>query len=364
MDGRESSAEKKRYRRSCPAQLPALPPFTGTLEFTPLFARPRKCEPLILVPTDSSDSSPPTVARESALRLAAAGTEAHESARLWSSGCTLSGVYYNGEGGVGEGNAGEERSDAQSGWGSVGFEGRVERGSIRGSRRTRAEMEGEKAAVIVAAEELVQKVMGAWDSSHDPFHALRVRDLALSLASEEGLRLSSFPVVELAALLHDIDDHKYAARGEKVGNVVESFLKEHNVESNTAEAVLKIVTTMGFKEELGASGNVPISPEFAVVQDADRLDAIGAIGIARAFTFGGSRNRKMHDPAEAPRTSLTKSEYAKGVAQPTTINHFAEKLLKLKDLMKSQAGKKRAQQRHEFMLSFLQQFKEEWEGKC
>jgi len=217
--------------------------------------------------------------------------------------------------------------------------------------------------VILAAEELVQKVMGAWDSSHDPFHALRVRDLALSLACEEGLRLSSFLTVELAALLHDIDDHKYAASDENEGSTVESFLKQHNVESNTAETVLQIVTTLGFKEELERAENGPISPEFAVVQDADRLDAIGAIGIARAFTYGGSRNRKMHDPAQAPRTDITKSEYTSGDAHPTTINHFAEKLLKLKDLMKSKAGKKRAIQRHEFMLTFLQQFYFEWEGQ-
>lgn len=131
-----------------------------------------------------------------------------------------------------------------------------------------------------------------------------------------------------------------------------------------AEAVVKIVTSIGFKEELGATGHDPISPEFAVVQDADRLDAIGAIGIARCFTYGGSHNRRMHDPAEAPRTSLTKSDYASGDVHPTTINHFHEKLLKLKDLMKSQAGKRRAKQRHEYMLSFLVQFQEEWEGVC
>jgi hypothetical protein len=181
MDSSESSAEKKRCRRSCPKELPALPPFTGTLEFTGthLFGRHRRCEPLILVPANSDDSSPPTFVRESALRLAQARTG--ESAPLWSPGCTLASVYSNAEG---EGAAGEKPYDAARG--SLG---------LVGNRRTRAEMESEKPAVIVAAEELVQKVMGAWDSSHDPFHALRVRDLALSLASEEGLRLSSFPVV-------------------------------------------------------------------------------------------------------------------------------------------------------------------------
>ena len=205
----ESSAERKRYRRSCPTDVPALPPFTGKLEFTPLFTRGRKCEPLILVPTTSSDASPPTVALQSTAHQLVRESSVHRaretSAHLWSSGCTLAGVFSNGEGRGGVGNA-DARNAAQSARASVessvGFDSAVERGSIRGSRRTRAEMEGEKAAVIVAAEELVQKVMGAWDSSHDPFHALRVRDLALSLASEEGLRLSSFPVVRLRLLSH------------------------------------------------------------------------------------------------------------------------------------------------------------------
>lgn len=312
---------KKRKRRHCPNELPTMPPFSGTLEWTSTGSKPRKHDPLLLLSTSQGNS--------------------------------LASLYNSYT--IKRGN--EESAGGQSTQALL----KVAEDLVGGLNRAGA-MEGKKkAAVIVAAEELVHQVMGAWDSSHDPFHALRVRDLALSLACEEGLRLSSFLTVELAALLHDIEDHKYATSDDRV--TVESFLKLNNVESNTAAAVLKIVTTMGFKEELEGSGNESISPEFAVVQDADRLDAIGAIGIARAFTYGGSKNRKMHDPAQAPRTNLTKSDYTSAQTHPTTINHFAEKLLKLKDLMKSQAGKKRAMQRHEFMLSFLQQFHGEWEGK-
>lgn len=183
----QSPVEKKRYRARAGGDIPTLPPFTGTLVFTPSYKRTRKCEPLVLASTKSGTA---------ALRPDASG----ESALPWSPKRTLVGGYPNAEG-----NAGE-RNDAQSARagsveGSVGFESAVERGSIRGSRRTRAEMEGEKAAVIVAAERLVHEVMGGRDSSHDAFHALRVRDLALSLASEEGLRLSSFPVVRFQLLL-------------------------------------------------------------------------------------------------------------------------------------------------------------------
>ncbi|KAL3684025.1 hypothetical protein R1sor_002047 [Riccia sorocarpa] len=223
--------------------------------------------------------------------------------------------------------------------------------------RTGVEIE----AVVKDAEELVQKVMGKWDSSHDPFHVYRVRSLALSLADEEGLPPESRQIVELAALLHDIDDHKYASTREKrTEPTAEEFLTQHQIDPTLKEAIMNIIHSMGFKEELNSSSKRKFSLEFAVVQDADRLDAIGAIGIGRAFTFGGARNSPMYDPDVQPRVNLTKKEYTS--TRTTTINHFHEKLLKLKDMMKSQAGKRRAEGRHKFMLQFLDQFAGEWSG--
>ncbi|CAK9195020.1 unnamed protein product [Sphagnum jensenii] len=212
--------------------------------------------------------------------------------------------------------------------------------------------------VVAMAEELVHKVMGQWDSSHDPFHAFRVRDLALSLAKEEALPPNSLQIVELACLLHDIGKCKQGTES------VADFLREQGVEAKSAEVILSIISSMGFKEELGGSLNHDqCSLEFAIVQDADRLDAIGAIGIARAFTYGGNRNHMIHDPDQAPRTNLTKMEYMHSDAKLTTLNHFHEKLLKLKGLMKTKAGKQRAEGRHKFMETYLQQFQGEWEGR-
>lgn len=221
----------------------------------------------------------------------------------------------------------------------------------------------EEAVVVAAAEALVQNVMGAWDGSHDPFHAYRVRSLALSLASEEGLAPDSLYVIELAALLHDIDDHKYASRGPREFPTAEDFLLQYGIETEKREAILTIIGTMGFKEELSRSSSQTCGPELGVVQDADRLDAMGAIGIGRTFTYGGSRNNAMHDPAIPPRLKLTKDEYVKNTTKQTTINHFHEKLFKLKTLMKTEAGKKRAERRHKFMEDFLSQFHKEWDGE-
>ncbi|GMN36263.1 hypothetical protein TIFTF001_005886 [Ficus carica] len=214
------------------------------------------------------------------------------------------------------------------------------------------------------AEELVEKVMKGNDASHDAAHVWRVRDLALSLASEEGLSSNphSLHIVELAALLHDIGDYKYA-RNPSEERIVENFLEEEGIDEEKKTKILGIIKGMGFKDELAGHANGEMSPEFGVVQDADRLDAIGAIGIARCFTFGGSRNRVLHDPKILPRSDLSKEQYMKKDDQ-TTINHFPEKLLKLKDMMKTKAGRSRAERRHKFMEEFLKEFYEEWEGKA
>ncbi|KAL1551959.1 hypothetical protein AAHA92_12818 [Salvia divinorum] len=218
--------------------------------------------------------------------------------------------------------------------------------------------------ILLKAEELVKSAMKGNDASHDAAHVFRVRDLALSLARDEGFSASphSMFIVELAALLHDIGDYKYL-RDPSEGKIVENFLVEEGVEENAKTSILSIINGMGFKEEIGGLTESTRCPEFGVVQDADRLDAIGAIGIARCFTFGGSRNRALHDPQIKPRSDLSKENYMNKDEQ-TTVNHFHEKLLKLKTLMKTKAGQRRAEKRHKFMEEFLEEFYEEWDGRA
>ncbi|XP_057527310.1 uncharacterized protein LOC130806308 [Amaranthus tricolor] len=224
-------------------------------------------------------------------------------------------------------------------------------------------MEGRR-DVVRRAEKLVEESMKGNDASHDAAHVYRVRDLALSIAAEEGLSSSpdSMLIVELAALLHDIGDYKYA-RDPAEEKVAEQFLEQEGIEETKAMKILDIIKQMGFKEELSGVRDQECSLEYGVVQDADRLDAIGAIGVARCFTFGGSRSRVLHDPAIKPRFAMSKEEYMNKDKQ-TTINHFHEKLLKLKDLMKTQAGRKRAEKRHKFMEEFLEEFYLEWNGRA
>ncbi|EPS71451.1 hypothetical protein M569_03310 [Genlisea aurea] len=221
--------------------------------------------------------------------------------------------------------------------------------------------------IISKAEELVRSAMKGNDASHDAAHAFRVRDLALSLAREEGLSNSaeSILVVELAALLHDIGDHKYL-RDPSEANLVHDFLQSEGVDGNAMIKILSIIKGMGFKDEIGGiavTGNG--HPEFGVVQDADRLDAVGAIGIARCFAFGGSRKHALHDPNVEPRSHLSRESYITSRdGEQTCVNHFHEKLLKLKGLMKTEAGKLRAQRRHKFMEEFLDEFYLEWDGRA
>ncbi|KAI6669459.1 hypothetical protein NL676_004344 [Syzygium grande] len=215
----------------------------------------------------------------------------------------------------------------------------VESKAARPRERQRQGEMGRLEVVVAEAEKLMEGHMKGNDSSHDAWHVFRVRDLALSLAREEGLAShpDSMEIVELASLLHDIGDYKYL-RDPSEEKIVENFLEEQGVEESKKIKILRIVRGMGVAEN-------EVFPEFGVVQDADRLDAIGAIGIARCFTFGGSRNRVLHDPAIQPRSDLSQECYMKKEEQ-TTLNHFYEKLLKLKDLMKTKAGQRRAEKRH------------------
>jgi uncharacterized protein len=194
------------------------------------------------------------------------------------------------------------------------------------------------------------------EGGHDWFHIERVyNNTKLILQTEEADQ----QVALLAALLHDIADSKFHDGDETIGpKTARLFLETNNVDNATTEHVIKIIENISFKG--GNVDKVFTSKELNIVQDADRLDAIGAIGIARCFNYGGFKNRALYDPAIQPNLHMTKEEYKN--SQAPTINHFYEKLLLLKDLMNTETGKKIAEERHQFMQTFLNQFYDEWNG--
>ena len=212
-------------------------------------------------------------------------------------------------------------------------------------------------SIIEQTINFVKITLANAETGHDWFHIERVYKTAQTInAVEKGDPL----VVELAALLHDIADSKFNNGDEEIGpQKAGDFLKEIGVADKTILHVQEVIRNLSYKASLGTITFK--SKELDVVQDADRLDAIGAIGIARAFTYGGYKNRVLYDPAIPTNLNMSKEEY-KNTTAPT-INHFYEKLLLLKDLMKTETGKLMAQQRHEFMLAYLDQFYAEWEGK-
>jgi uncharacterized protein len=212
-------------------------------------------------------------------------------------------------------------------------------------------------SIIEQTINFVKITLANAETGHDWFHIERVYKTAQTINDiEKGDQL----VVELAALLHDIADSKFNNGDEEIGpQKAGDFLKEIGLADEIIVHVQQIIRNLSYKASLGTITFK--SKELDIVQDADRLDAIGAIGIARAFTYGGYKNRVLYDPAIPTNLNMSKEEY-KNTTAPT-INHFYEKLLLLKDLMKTEAGKQMAQQRHEFMLSYLDQFYAEWEGK-
>ncbi|MBF0708109.1 HD domain-containing protein [Alkalihalobacillus hwajinpoensis] len=189
-------------------------------------------------------------------------------------------------------------------------------------------------------------------SGHDWHHIDRVVKQAKRIADEESA--NTF-ICEVAALVHDLADDKVASSEQEGIREVEALL--YQLKAADREHVMEIITTISYK-----GGNRPPvkSLEAQVVQDADRLDAIGAIGIARTFVYAGSKAELIYDPSIEPRTNMTMDAYRN--EQSTAINHFYEKLLKLKDLMNTETGKSLAEERHEFIQSFLSQFHGEWEG--
>ncbi len=213
-------------------------------------------------------------------------------------------------------------------------------------------------AIISKTIEFVKATLAGAEAGHDWFHIERVYKTAQTInAIEKGDEL----IVALAALLHDIADSKFNGGDEEIGpQKAGDFLKSIHVEEQVIVQVQQIIRNLSFKASFGTLTFA--SKELDIVQDADRLDAIGAIGIARAFTYGGYKNRVLYDPAIAPKLNMSKEEY-KNTTAPT-INHFYEKLLLLKDLMKTPTGKAMAEKRHQFMASYLEQFYAEWEGRA
>ena len=203
----------------------------------------------------------------------------------------------------------------------------------------------------------VKKTLAQAEGGHDWFHIERVYKNALLIAASENCDLE---IVQLGALLHDIADSKFHDGDETIGpKTARTFLESENVVATTIDHVIAIIENISFKG--GKVARKFSSIELDIVQDADRLDAIGAIGIARTFNYGGFKNRALYNPEIVPNLSMTKEEYKKNEAP--TINHFYEKLLLLKDKMNTETGKQIAQERHRYMEDFLEQFYAEWEGR-
>ena len=212
--------------------------------------------------------------------------------------------------------------------------------------------------LIEKTKAFVKDTLKNAEGGHDWFHTLRVFNNSLLISKGEDV---NDLVVTLGALLHDIADSKFHDGDETIGpKIAREFLFKHNVDSLVIEHVVNIIANMSFSKSLDTDDKFS-SKELEVVQDADRLDAIGAIGIARCFNYGGFKNRAIFDPNIQPKFNMTKDEYKKSTAP--TINHFYEKLLLLKDKMNTKTGKRIAEKRHIYMERYLEQFYKEWDGE-
>lgn len=212
--------------------------------------------------------------------------------------------------------------------------------------------------IINKTVEFVKKTLQNAEGGHDWWHIYRVWKNAQNILKQE--KDVDTLVVELGALLHDIADSKFHNGDEEIGpKTARDFLQSLGVSNDVIVHVENIIRHISFKGSI--EGQKWTSPELDIVQDADRLDALGAIGIARTFNYGGHKGRELYNPEIKPNPNLTKEEY-KNTTAPT-LNHFYEKLLLLKDLMNTETGKKLAQRRHEFLETYLKQFLAECDGK-
>ena len=214
-----------------------------------------------------------------------------------------------------------------------------------------------KETVIQKTIDFVKEVLSEAEGGHDWWHIYRVWKLSKHIAQTENVDMF---IVELGALLHDIADSKFHDGDEKIGpRKAREFLSSLNVEENIIIHVENIISNISFKG--GNHTQKFKSLELDVIQDADRLDAVGAIGIARTFNYGGHKNREIYNPEIKPNLNMSKEEYKNSNAP--TLNHFYEKLLLLKDRMNTNTGKSMAEHRHRFMEQFLDEFYKEWNGE-
>lgn len=210
--------------------------------------------------------------------------------------------------------------------------------------------------MIEKAKEYIKGIFSGDSSGHDYYHAIRVYKLATKIAIQEKADVNT---VQLAALLHDVDDIKLSPDTYATKKNAVDFMTANKIDAKTIEEVCRIIDAISFA---GTDSVIPDTIEGKCVQDADRLDAIGAIGIARTFAYGGNKGRKIYDPEIKPKMGMNKDQYQNN-QDSTSINHFYEKLLLLKDMMNTTEGKKLAEHRQAVMKEFLDEFMEEWEGK-
>jgi uncharacterized protein len=214
-----------------------------------------------------------------------------------------------------------------------------------------------KQLVLKKTENFVKKTLAGEGTGHDWWHIERVRNNAQLINDSE--KADAF-VIELAVLLHDVGDRKVIKQEEDDYTIAESFLKKQKVPAEIVGRVMFIIENMSFSKSLN-SQKVNVPKEFYIVQDADRLDAIGAIGIARAFAYGGSKGRPLYDPTKMAQQINSTKNYRK--LKSSTFHHFEEKLLLLKDLMNTRTARRIAEKRNGYMKAYLDQFLAEWNGK-
>lgn len=214
-------------------------------------------------------------------------------------------------------------------------------------------LKSQQSAIISKTEKYIQKTFDSEGSGHDWWHIFRVNKMARKIADTEGGDLF---IIEMASLLHDLDDWKLAEQG--THSRTKLWLDKMHIPKEITDKIVEIIEQVSFKGA-GVETNAE-SVEAKIVQDADRLDAIGAIGIARTFAYGGNKGRLIYDPQIKPELHQNFEAYKK--SNTPTINHFYEKLLLLKERLNTQTARKIAEKRHQFMLNYLTQFFEEWES--